>query len=63
MFNRSRRKYVTGTIKTARRKYVNEQIEQIEKVGRQVTPEEVLKFQEDAIKNVYGTQKELRQTY
>jgi hypothetical protein len=61
MFNRSRRKYVTGTIKTARRKYVNEQIEQIEKAGRQVTPEEVLKFQEDAIKNVYGTQKELRQ--
>jgi hypothetical protein len=59
MFNRSRRKYVTGTIKTARRKYVNEQIEQIEKVGRQVTPEEVLKFQEDAIQNVYGTQKEL----
>ena len=61
MFNRSRRKYVTGTIKTARRKYVNEQIEQIEKAGRQVTPEEVLKFQEDAIQNVYGTQKELRQ--
>ena len=61
MFNRSRRKYVTGTIKTARRKYVNEQIEQIEKAGRQVTPEEVLKFQQEAVEKVYGTQKELRQ--
>lgn len=61
MFNRSRRKYVTGTIKTARRKYVNEQIEQIEKAGRQATPEEILKFEDDAIKNVYGTTSELRQ--
>ena len=59
MWNRSRRKYVTGTIKTARRNYVNEQIQQIEKAGRKVTPEEILKFQEDAVKNVYGTQKEL----
>jgi len=61
MFNRSRRKYVTGAVKTARRKYVNEQIEQIEKAGRQVTPEEVLKFQQEAVEKVYGTQKELRQ--
>ena len=31
MFKRSKRKYIEGSIKTARRKYVNEQIEQIEK--------------------------------
>jgi len=60
MFNRSRRKYVTGAIKTARRKYVDKQIQQIEKAGRQVTSEELLKFQEDAVKNVYGTSAELR---
>jgi len=60
MFKRSRRKYVDGTVKTARRKYVNEQIEQIEKTGRQVSDDELLKFKEDSVKNIYGTTKQLR---
>ncbi len=57
MFDRSRRKYVTGTIKTARRNYVNEQID---KLGREASDAEILKFKEDAIKNIYGTSGELR---
>jgi hypothetical protein len=59
MFNRSKTLYVNGTIKTARREYVDKQIQQIEKTGRKVTPNELLKFQEDAVKNVYSTPTEL----
>tara|TARA_B100000963_G_scaffold162382_1_gene141174 strand:- start:307 stop:4779 length:4473 start_codon:yes stop_codon:yes gene_type:complete len=59
MFKRSKRKYIEGSIKTARRKYVNEQIEQIEKVGRKATPEEILKFKNEAAENIYSTRKEL----
>ena len=59
MFKRSKRKYIEGAIKTARRKYVNEQIAQIEKVGRKVTPEEILKFKNEAVENNIQLEKEL----
>ena len=59
MFKRSKRKYIEGAIKTARREYVDKQVKQIEKVGRKVTPEEILKFKNEAVENIYSTRKEL----
>ena len=45
MFTRSRRKYVEGKIKTARKEYIDKQLKSL---GRLATPDELAKFKQEA---------------
>ena len=52
MFTNSRKKYVEGAIKTARREYVDKQLKSL---GRLATPDELAKFKQEAIENIYSS--------